>query len=398
MKSSDWTTPADVVAQLERRWERGQLLSVESAIAFPLALPLRRPDSRELSDRFDDVRAWIRALEDGSRDRRGFGYEIAWRVVDHRQLGPNRVPAGIVVPSRDDALRLIARRRHADRYDAMVTETAARVPELSSWIARRPLVALEHERAWASILDVVAWFRDQPRPGVYLRQVDVPGVDTKFIETRRGLFLELLDAALPPDAIDATAGRNLEARYGLLGKPALVRFRVLDDRLRVGGLSDIATPAAEFAAAPLAASRIFITENEINGLAFPQVRDAAVVFGLGYGVDRLAEVPWLREREVVYWGDLDTHGFAILDRLRAALPETRSLLMDRETLLAHRAMWVEEEAPSVATLTRLTAEEAALHDDLRQHRLGPRVRLEQERIGFGWVRRAVEAVARIPGP
>lgn len=36
-------------------------------------------------------------------------------------------------------------------------------------------------------------------------------------------------------------------------------------------------------------------------------------------------------------------------------------------------------------LTRLTAEESAVYDDLRSDRLAPRLRLEQERVGFGWL-------------
>ena len=100
---------------------------------------------------------------------------------------------------------------------------------------------------------------------------------------------------------------------------------------------------------------------------------------------------WLGEREVHYWGDLDTHGFAMLDRLRANLPGVRSLLMDRATLLEHRPLWATEEAPHVAPLGRLTSEEAALYADLRYDRLARTVRLEQERISFGWLRRVLEA-------
>jgi hypothetical protein len=36
-------------------------------------------------------------------------------------------------------------------------------------------------------------------------------------------------------------------------------------------------------------------------------------------------------------------------------------------------------------LLRLTAQEATLYDDLRFDRLQPRLRLEQERVGFGWL-------------
>jgi hypothetical protein len=60
----------------------------------------------------------------------------------------------------------------------------------------------------------------------------------------------------------------------------------------------------------LSAPRIFITENEINGLAFPDLPDGIVVFGLGYALDRLAAASWMADRAIHYWGDIDTHGFA----------------------------------------------------------------------------------------
>jgi len=54
---------------------------------------------------------------------------------------------------------------------------------------------------------------------------------------------------------------------------------------------------------------------------------------------------------VHYWGDLDTHGFAILNQLRAWLPQTRSFLMDRQTLVEHRDRWGREPAPTAAGWT-----------------------------------------------
>jgi hypothetical protein len=53
----------------------------------------------------------------------------------------------------------------------------------------------------------------------------------------------------------------------------------------------------------------------------------------------LRDAAWLRECEVLYWGDIDTHGFRILDQLRAVHPHVESVLMDEETLLAHRDAW-----------------------------------------------------------
>ncbi len=68
------------------------------------------------------------------------------------------------------------------------------------------------------------WIDERQSPGMYLRQVDVPGVDTKFIEGHRGVLAELLDLQLTPDRIDANA-TGLAARYRFRRKPSYVRFR-----------------------------------------------------------------------------------------------------------------------------------------------------------------------------
>jgi len=137
--------------------------------------------------------------------------------------------------------------------------------------------------------------------------------------------------------------------------------------------------------ASLPIERVFITENETNFLAFPPEARALVVFGEGYGWEALARAEWLQRSPLHYWGDIDTHGFAILDQLRGHFPHATSLLMDRQTLLAHRAHWGEEPEPVRHDLPRLTPVEAAVYDELRFERLQPRLRLEQERVGFDWL-------------
>jgi hypothetical protein len=220
-------------------------------------------------------------------------------------------------------------------------------------------------------------------------------VHSKFIEAHRGVLTEWLDIVLPAEAIAAehTGSARFAARYGLLDKPARIRFRVLDSRVTLvpgAALPDVTLDAASFAnlAAPI--QRVFITENETNFLAFPEACESIAVFGGGYAAEALAHAAWLARCTVHYWGDIDTHGFAILARLRARLAHVRSFLMDRETLMAHEALWGEEREQVVSELPGLTPPEQALYDELRDNRLRPGLRLEQERIGFEWVRAALK--------
>jgi hypothetical protein len=382
-----WTTPADLRAQVQRLWDRGELLraSVHDAIAWPLRLSLKTPGPADLSDRFEAVRDWVRAVADTPHVR------IDWREWNHRVQGTQRLPAVVWVDTLQDALAAIGKTRQAQRFEGLWRQTASAQPALLAWMSRRPLQALELADRWDRLLAVVAWLQAHPRPGVYLRQVDAPGVDSKFIEANRGVLTELLDLALPPEAVDTLAGGagQFARRFGFEDKPVRIRFRLLDPALPslpgCAGLPDIALDAASFASLALPIERAFVTENETNFLAFPPVDRAIVVFGAGYGWEALARAAWLHRCHVHYWGDIDTHGFAILDLLRGHFPHVASFLMDRQTLLAHRLHWGEESGPARHDLSRLTVAEAAMYDDLRFDRFQPRVRLEQERVGFGWL-------------
>ena len=388
-----WTTPPEIVEQVNRLWSRGRILAarLDGTSCFPLRIQFRKPTASELADRFEDVRTWIRDLEAKSRETRGTGYSIEWTEVTHRQLGRNRFPRGITIETEADAIALIGTTRDVKRFDELVSVARERLPELIAWMTRKPLVAVAHADDWTRLIEVVAFLRANPRSGLYVRQLDIVGVDSKFVEDRRGILSELLDAVMPTGWEPGTSSgaAHFDRRYGLRSKPAMVRFRVLDPALRFHGISDLTIPATELAQLSLDVDRVFVTENEINGLVFPEVERGIVVLGLGYGVDLLGASDWLRRTKLFYWGDIDTHGFAMLDRIRGQFPEARSLLMDRATLLAHRAQWVREREPFTRSLSRLTADEASLYQDLVDHRLGDHVRLEQERVGFGWVERSL---------
>lgn len=400
-----WTSAADLRAQVQKLWDKGDLLrpGVQGETMRPLRLRLRGPTSTELSERFDEVRAWMADLRMAAASHGASPWRIVDREFRHRVLGGNAVPDEVWLDTLDGALALIGKQKDARRFAGLVRLTREQQPALLPWLEKRPLNALGLRDAWPRLLDLVSWLQAHPRPGIYLRQVDLAGVDSKFIEANRGVLLELLDLALPPEAIEFEASglSQFGRRYGFRDKPLRVRLRLLDPAIALlppACEQDISLTQAAFERLDPPLKRVFITENEVNFLAFPPLPDSLVIFGAGYGFEVLAGARWLLEREIHYWGDIDTHGFAILDQLRARLPHVQSLLMDRATLLAHAPQWGEEPQPLLRALPRLTAEEADLFDALRDNRLAPRVRLEQERIGFGWLQEALAALPMIGLP
>lgn len=401
--SKTWTSAADLRDQLERLWNEGKLLHEllgESSI-FPYRFRLRTPTARQLNESFEEVRDWVADIRQLPEQ-----YRQIWRMVNLRIRGRNPVLDEVWIDNLADALELIGRQRDAQRFLQLSELCLARFPELRPWWLSQPLLALQQDRHWPALLSVLNWFQANPTSGLYRRQLCIPGVHSKFIEQRRGLLAALLDLVLD-DAVADTSVRgtaNFDRRYGLREKPPRIRLRLLDPALGSGLLTDLEAPLAEISQLRLPLRQVFITENEVNFLAFPAWPASAVLFGKGYALNILAELPWLRDLPLYYWGDLDTQGFSILNRLRAQLPNVRSLLMDRATLLAHHELWGEEEKEkrSLKPLYHLLSDEQELYDDLRFDRIAspthpdlPRhaLRLEQEHLAFDWLQRALNEIA-----
>jgi hypothetical protein len=396
---TQWSDGRSLLAQVGKFWDSGRLLRerVDNSGFFPRRLVFKIPDSGALAHDFDAVRVWIAHVE------KLRGYRIEWKTVQHRIIGENRIPCEVWVDDLASAVALLGRSGELAQFDELLREINERAPQLSAWVAKYPLKALTLASDWSRLLDFVLWRRAHPNPRIYLRQVDLPGVDSKFIERHRAVLAALLEETLPPGQIDRTATgvRQFERRYGFRSKPQRVRYRLLDPGLVLlpGNDRDIAVTSDDFRALygvpGIAQSlhQVFITENEVNFLAFPDRPHSLVLFGGGYGFEALAQVDWLEHVSLVYWGDIDTHGFAILDQFRARFPQVRSMLMDEATLLGHRDAWGVESAPESRRLGHLTADEQDLYRALCDNRYAKHLRLEQERVHYRYLESALDGLS-----
>ncbi|TQN42094.1 hypothetical protein FHU33_1487 [Blastococcus colisei] len=370
---------------MRRRWDRGIFLTAHAAgLPFePLDLPIRGPGPRDIGDRFDDVRAWRAGWTAVPR-----GVRVVEAPIGGRLIGINRLPSRVAIDGWDELISVLGVRRDVETFDARLACARERAPALAEWMTRFPMRVLAAGDDWDRLVTTVLWIDREARPGSYLREIDVPGVDTKFVETHRGLLADLLEHQLPPERIDAARLRSdFAGRFGFRSKPDYVRVRLPPEH--AGPFSEIAVRVDELAHAPVDAGTVIVVENEITYLALPPQPSTAVLLGGGYAARRLTPLAWLADVDLRYWGDIDTHGLAILDRLRAAFPHTRSLLMDRDTLLAHRTQFVREPSPTAERLDRLTPEESELYAALVTDAFGPSVRLEQERVRMSLAERAI---------
>lgn len=142
-------------------------------------------------------------------------------------------------------------------------------------------------------------------------------------------------------------------------------------------IADLAVPAPIFRSFALGKVTVVITENLRNFLSLPPLPNSVALLGSGDAAALLANAPWLANSRILYWGDMDARGFAILGRLRAQYNHVESVLMDSATLDAHRC-WAVEVPQTSSKSGLLTSEESSVLAQICEQNL----RLEQERIPF----------------
>ena len=384
-------SPQELAARLAQQWNSAdwrerQLLG--TAAVWPLTLSIGQPDSAVFLNNAAALRShlqqWRAAEQHGLgsvqwQERRYRGSSDAIAVPTHWQLAkPSQCVAAIVhfkVPGH-----------------AQVHSDYARLSTLIAGVERPGFQRLLVRRLvqWRDVpVDAVmaaAHMALQLEPGCAqgkpLRALAVQGNDTKFFERHASLLTALLD-----ERFDGEASR--QGLVGFLGALPEDDHWLLIAPLAPGLLpfAQMRVRASELLTTPLPGSRILLVENErcLHQLPAP-VQDTIAVLGAGLNLGWLA-APWLQERSVAYWGDLDTWGLHMLAIARGYVPHLQALLMDAATFSAHHPLAVTEpvHAPQSAC-GALHPDEAALAEHLRAQARG---RLEQEFLPTDTVHRAV---------
>ncbi|CAM5796928.1 Wadjet anti-phage system protein JetD domain-containing protein [Rhizobacter fulvus] len=380
--------PEAARAQLGTRYDNGHRTWLEGGGEWPLTIKLGSPVEQDLVGDIASMRGWVTAW---------MGWQPAGQVVWQERrwprVGTQNLPASLQIATPRDCAALCGQESRWVRAVARSGELCERFPLLagSGRLARHfDALADYTDDDFARLIRLLAWLQANLGSGYTLRQLPVVGLDTKWLEKKR----EELVTDLLRVIVGATALGDLYELTGLQRPPHRLRVSILCPqlRLRFNGMRDVEAPLDQWRDSPVPARRIIIVENKETGLAFPDIEGAIVFMRLGNAVSVLSTLPWLRECQAVYWGDIDTHGLFILNQARRALPQLCSVMMDEETLLQHRELWGKEPVQSAASqLPHLTHIERDLFDGLKSNRWGYKLRLEQERALWPDALTAVEA-------
>jgi len=341
---------------------------------FPRTIPANR--HLDANDHAGAIAA-IAALREGSKEARGFGYSIEWREKRSRAFGRNLFPERLFFETQEDFLRFIGKRSEFAAFSAAVERLRSEFPELNGWISSHQQLLVEVEPDLDGLLHVLRYFRANPRPGCFARELPVP-VDTKFVERQERVLRDWFDLVLPPNSIRSDE-THFCRRFGLryLEQHVFIRFLDSDLQREVNCLwPEVSLPLSVVAGFPVRDAEAIIVENKVNLLTLRPRRRSIGLGAFGRAVSEMRAVPWLATTPITYWGDLDVEGFQILSALRAAFPHTRSLLMDMAAINQYRSIAGAGTGNRFSVPPHLTADEALAFDTCLQENL----RIEQERI------------------
>ena len=313
-----------------------------------------------------------------SKEKKGYGYYIEYQKVKTKRHGIQDIPTSISFQTEYDYLKYINEEKDTAKFKKDITSILSSFPELKDWIYKYPIKVIEND--WESLLKVCKYFKAVPQPHLYIRELPIQ-VHTKFIENNKGIIRELLDIIIAEHInIDE---KQFESRFNLKYDETLVRFRILDEAVSqqlFGGIDDISIPISEFQNIALPIHTVYIVENKMNMLTFPNKNNSIVIWGHGFGVDIMKDVEWMKTKRIFYWGDLDAHGFQILSEIRTHFPQVESFLMDRATFDKYYEGDKGSET-NVEKELRLTQEENEMFRSLKENNY----RLEQEKIPYEYI-------------
>ncbi|WP_280462383.1 Wadjet anti-phage system protein JetD domain-containing protein [Nocardia carnea] len=249
----------------------------------------------------------------------------------------------------------------------------------------------------AVLFAAMAWLPAHPDLRAWTaRQLPIPGMHSKWLETHGGL-------------LQIVTGRDVRAE--VRPRLAVVHLTYVDpDYIASGKRRHDAWTTGDTHDLAYAPRVVLIVENRDCRLWFPPIENTIVVEGNGKAAAALlAEIAWIRTAEqVVYWGDIDADGYAILDRLRAALAiptsdglparTVHSLLMETTDLHHYADHSVNHDKtgrpikPSSTRLAHLTRAESTAYDAIATAGPAQFRRIEQEAIPLPQAAARLEAL------
>lgn len=340
---------------------------------WPRNIPLGTPRSKDAAQDFATLYRDIQALNTAATS---WGATLK-REPRHVAGTTQQIPTHLIVPTLDH-LATIA----GDPWPTTITTgrhhlhqlTTAR-PDLTAQDLNTLLRAINtwHDTDVQQLIAVASRFRSTgPVNGLTARQIGLPGLDAKWLERHT-------------KTVKTLAGLD---DLGIIKRPSTINFTYLDpDYLATNHRRHDSYTLGDHHHLAYQPRTVIICENDDTALYYPPTPHAIAVRGSGHAATRLATIDWITNAtHLIYWGDIDQHGYLILNNLRAALARpVPSVHMNQATYNSYVTFGTRTDAkgrPIKITKTappqHLQPDEQVVYDRLTDpEHTGP-LRIEQE--------------------
>ena len=374
---------SDIRKKADKLYSSGKIFHdyIQKSELFPYTIKLKTLKASECIANISALNKEIETLQKS-------GLNLIYKVYKFTTIGEQKLPHYILFETRESLLKYIGKYQEFREYERLYKHSTQLYPNLTNLYDERVNLLVQNLDKIERILHIISFFEQNPKPNVYIRELSIVGVDTKFIQQNRLVVDAFLESCLDKENYsDMCVSKNgdFEMKYFLKSPEALIRFRILDEVLYIQNLSDLTLTCSEFENLNIACSKVYIVENKITTLSFPLIKGAIVIFGQGYGVGALKNISWLKDKKIYYWGDIDVDGLAILSQIRGYYPQIESILMTVEVLEKYKGLAIKSEPKHLKRLENLTHNELDLYEKFSDDYYGKEFRLEQEKIPFNYV-------------
>lgn len=367
--------------KINRLYDTGEIFKayIDGFELFPVSIPLPTIKQTTIQNEYDKVTFGIQKLKNS-------GLPIVFKEFSFKALGKQTLPEKIVFDTLDKYLEIIKKENEYGSFIKYYQQIIYKYPQLKKLFLQKPFWILQYSEVWEKLLDIAEFLISHPNPNIYIRELPLQNIDTKFVEKYKKILDIFISSIKETEPLPTLANFSFEKKYQLKYPQAQIRFRILDENYFINGLSDLSLPLEQFKSLDIQCQNIFIVENKITTLSFPNLKNSLVIFGQGYGVGVLKNIASLQKKNIFYWGDIDLDGFAILSQLRGYYPQTISLMMDEETIERYVDLKVEASCKNrEKKLLNLGIDEKIVYTKLHNEFYGKNFRLEQERLPFEYI-------------
>lgn len=223
------------------------------------------------------------------------------------------------------------------------------------------------------IVMIARYIREHPGLNIHQRTVRLPGIDTKFVER----YKTMIEMLLNDGEFKLKDHRSVEI---------IVCYRDPKHLKNASRMCDVIIPGYSDTPFEYVPKAIVVCENKHSAM-YMYPRDGLItMMGVGYSAATriLTELRISNHPHLIYWGDIDLEGMAILANVRKAGVKIRSICMDAHTAKKYAAYDVIPSHKSQVKLDPLflTAEERGALKMLESGRIH---RIEQEKLPENYV-------------